>query len=304
MGVAIFQANRELFPDDTQVLYYLYSGDHTLLFSKYEKPSVQFTNLTFHDTPLLDNLTIICTVDGHGTAGYMPVAISPSSFPVVRLMLLPHQPQFDFGSATWAKLKKNAARIWNVISGVAGNPPGGTPEAQVNYERLMKTTPKSIACMLNILTAMDQIQLGGSDTPLDYLKDIRWDSDVKQDRFYCWVDKKLIGAIIEAGSMFAMEPNPSIFHGSTATRSWKETTYSEANVQFTFHEGVVHPANPDWIQLEPDIDYYKDLTAHFFGEVFVNWFGSMTEPAQVYQFRFNDGNLPGSPPFEPPYFIR
>ena len=51
MGVGIYQGNRELFPDDTRVLYYLYSGGYSggrqLLFTKTDKPEVRFVDLPF-----------------------------------------------------------------------------------------------------------------------------------------------------------------------------------------------------------------------------------------------------------------
>ncbi len=302
IAVEVYDGARELFPAETNVLYRLFNGAHREITTVTKPPQVRFTDLTFSDN-LDDNYSVVVSVPSFGTTGYFPVRLSPRAVPTVRLILLSAKPKFDFTNASWDRLRQNARRAWDALNGTALGA-AGNPIAQEAYEGLGKASEKSVACLLNILTAMDQIQLGGNETPLDFVKDIRWDMPPQQDRFYCWADQSLIEAIRESGRLFAQEPKPSLFHGGTATRSWKEAEYSEANVQFTFHEGITHPSNPKWVQLEPDIDYFKDPAAHFFGEVFVNWFGSITEPTQVYQLRFIDGNQPGRIPFAPPYVIR
>jgi hypothetical protein len=303
INVGVYDSALNPFPDHTEVLYYIRDGAQRQVLSKSLPPQTIF-KLPVHDN-LDDNYTVIASVPGHGTAGYHRILVSPNVVRIVRLMLLPHQPRFDFSGAAWDNLQQAYPRLWNLLSGRAANPQGN-PKAPAFYQNLVGTTPKAAACLLNILTAMDQIQLSGAETPLDFLKDIIWDdpaNPLKQDRFYCWVDPKLADAIKSSGGMFQEEPTPSAFHGATATRSWKEAEFAEANVQFTFHDGITHPDHPDWVLLEPDIDYFKDLGAHFFGEVVVNWFGSLTEPAQVYQLRWIAGNRPGVNPFEPPYTI-
>ncbi len=304
MNVGVYDGTRNLFPDDTNILYYVRDGNQQMVVQKFLPPEVSF-KLPVQGN-LADNYTVIATLDGHGTAGYQPIQMSSNAIRIIGLMLLPSNPRFNFADATWARLQQGSPRLWNLLSGQVADPANGNPKAQAFYESLMGTQQKSIACLLNILTAMDQIQLHGEDTPLDFLKDIIWDEadhPLQQDRFYCWVDTQLIPAIQAAGNMFAQELSPAIFHGTTASRSWKEAEFAEANVQFTFHESVKHPVHSDWVMLEPDIDYFKDPAAHFLGEVVVNWFGSLTEPAQVYQRRWLAGNLPGVNPFQPPYTI-
>ncbi len=304
INVGIYDGTRNLFSPDSQILYYVRDGNQKQVVSKYLPPETTF-KLPVQDN-LADDYTVIASLTGYGTAGYRPIHISANSVQIVQLMLLPENPKFNFAGATWGQLQQSSQRIWNLLSGRVADPQNGNPKAQAFYTSQMGGSPKAIACLLNILTAMDQIQLSGEVTPLDFLRDMIWDRPdypLKQDRFYCWADSRLITAIQAAGDMFAQELDPGIFHGGTASRSWKEAEFAEANVQFTFHESINHPAHPDWVMLEPDIDYYKDPAAHFFGEVAVNWFGSLTEPAQVYQLRWNDGNKAGVNPFQPPYTI-
>jgi hypothetical protein len=306
INAGIYNSARNLFPDNTRVLYYLHDGSQRQVFSDFGQPVMRFGALPVHGN-LDDYYTVIAAMDGYGTCGYTPIHITASSVTIVNLMLLPQQYNFDFTNAAWNLLQQNKPQIWTLLAGRVADPINGNPQAQGIYQGLIgnaaQAEQKKAACLLNILTAMDQIQLAGNKTPLDYLRDIDWNYQMAQDRFYCWAEKALIDAIIQAGNLFAQELNPSIFHGGTASRSWKEAEYGEANVQFTFHESITHPQHADWVRLEPDMDYFKDLAAHFFGEVAVNWFGSLTEPAQVYKLRWEDGSKPGSLPFDPPYVI-
>jgi hypothetical protein len=59
------------------------------------------------------------------------------------------------------------------------------------YSGLMENKPKSLAALLNITTAMNQILLTGSNTPLSYIKQIVWDDSLAQDRFFAFADAKL-----------------------------------------------------------------------------------------------------------------
>jgi len=57
------------------------------------------------------------------------------------------------------------------------------------------------------------------------------------------------------------------------------------------------------IVIEPDIDYYKDLLAHFFSEVLPNRFtGGKTDPRAVYILRWMAGRQAGGD-FDPLYTI-
>jgi hypothetical protein len=67
------------------------------------------------------------------------------------------------------------------------------------YEDLMEDKPKSLAALLNITTAMQEIALHDG-TPLDYLKQIIWDDTLAQDRFFGYCDVKLIDEVRLAAS--------------------------------------------------------------------------------------------------------
>jgi hypothetical protein len=60
--------------------------------------------------------------------------------------------------------------------------------AQQRYADLQTNKPASLACFMNLITAMNGIGIGGGKTPLDYLKDINWDDTFAQDRFFGYID--------------------------------------------------------------------------------------------------------------------
>ena len=132
---------------------------------------------------------------------------------------------------------------------------------------------RSLASFFNLATAMSAINLPVG-TPLDYIKEVIWDNTFAQDRFFGYADPKIIDQIMLATLQgeFAPELDPSIFHG-TATRSWKQIQFGEANVQLTFHENdpTKQIDGINCVKIEPDIDYYKDLGAHFLLEVVGEW---------------------------------
>jgi hypothetical protein len=139
-----------------------------------------------------------------------------------------------------------------------------------------------------------------------------WDDKrfpMAQDRFFAYVDKALVEEVALGRKMgaFEEEKNPSAFHPG-ATLSYKQTQFDVTNVQLTFHQGnqqlIDTPkGSVDCVVVEPDIDFYKDLLAHFFAEVLPNEFtGGKTDPRAVYLLRWMAGRQSGSD-FDPLYTI-
>jgi hypothetical protein len=163
----------------------------------------------------------------------------------------------------------------------------------------------SLAALLNITTAMKEINLPDG-TPLDYLRQLKWDDTLAQDRFFAYCDPKLLDQVKTAAAQgeFAPETDSAFFHPG-ATASWKQIQFGEANVQLTFHENdkqVIDGVN--CILVEPDIDYFKDLAAHALLEVLPNALsGGLTNPEEVYVLRWIAGRHAGVPEFDPPYSI-
>jgi hypothetical protein len=176
--------------------------------------------------------------------------------------------------------------------------------AQDRYERLMAEQPAAIACLLNLTTAMAAIFLP-EKTPLAYFKQLDW-TRVAPDRFFGLADAALVRQIELARiqGAFVPEPSPGIFHKG-ATRSFKQVQFGEANVQLTLHENDTDTIDGvPCVLVEPDIDFFKDLAAHFFLEVIPGFIpGNLTNPVDVYVLRWIAGRHAGVPEFDPPYTV-
>jgi hypothetical protein len=266
-------------------------------------PAALVKGLPYFDN-LFDSYTVVVNAKGFENTGWRPVHISPRKPAQVDLMLLPKDGHLNFGGATWQALNSFRPRFAEIIS-------AGISDAPARYSALMEQ-PEGLVlgCLLNLLTAMSEIILPSEKTPLDYYWQPIWgdpEFEMAQDRFYAYVDKALIDDVIQAGKMgsFAEEKDPGIFH-SGATLSYKQTKFDVTNVQLTFHQGnaktLEGPKGPvDCVVIEPDIDYYKDLLAHFFLEVLPNKFtAGLTDPRAVYLLRWMAGKQAGTD-FNPLY---
>jgi hypothetical protein len=302
--VNIFDGARSLYSDSNQILITAMDGNHNVVSRDFHgKASIFFPDLPFFDN-LGDDYTFLASADGYKDAGFAPVRINPKIVQTVNLMLLPESNSFNFFNATWDKLgtaKPKAKALF--AKGAADD-----TAAASRYSDLQDTNDGEIlACLLNITTAMDQIQLP-QGTVLDYFKAVIWDlqgdSAMARDRFYAWADPALISQAEQAKVQGELADAPYGLHAG-ATRSYKQIEFGEANVQLTFHENdklTIDGLN--CVKIEPDIDYYRDTGAHLLLEVAVNAFGSLTDPRTVYVLRWIAGQRAGIPEFNPLYTIQ
>jgi hypothetical protein len=180
--------------------------------------------------------------------------------------------------------------------------------AQQHYSDLQTNSPAPLACFMNIITAMNGILIGGGKTPLDFLKQIRWDDNFAQDRFFAYIDPAVIPLIVAgaADGEFAQEQDPGLLHPG-ATLSYKQTEYPYSNVQLTFHQNPPDTELIDGIQcvtFEPDMDLYKDFLDHGLLEVLPNLLThGATDPVDILSLRWLDTNDAHQPPFDPGYTI-
>jgi hypothetical protein len=262
--------------------------------------------LTFFDN-LFDNYTVIVSAKGYQGAAWKPVNISPAKPATLDLMLVPEGAHLNFSGASWQTLNSVRPPFAQVLS-------AGIPDASTRYGNLMEQSEGlMLACLLNLLTAMSQITLASGKSPLDYYWQPIWDDSqfaLAQDRFFAYVDQAIIGDVVQSARMgaFAEEKDPGILHPG-ATLSYKPTQFDVTNVQLTFHQGNAKTlrrpdgSQVDCIVVEPDIDYYKDLLAHFFLEVVPNKFTKgLTDPRAVYVLRWMVGQQAGSG-FNPLYTL-
>ena len=294
--VNVFDGTRQTSPAGTDILYRVIDGNQKQIYTQdQKKSSLYLKGLPFYDN-FGDNYTVIVSSDGYRQAGFTPIKLSPAISSRIDLMLIPKDGQFNFASAGWEWAKANLPFLANGVDNAAG---------RARYEGLMEQKSGTLAALLNITTAMRQINLP-QGTPLDYLKQILWDTSLAQDRFFAYCDPELVNQVRTAAAQgeFAPEIGPGFFHPG-ATASWKQIQFGEANVQLTFHEDEKAAiGGVPCIVVEPDIDYYKDLAAHTLLEVIPNALsGGLTSPQEVYVLRWIAGRHAGVPEFNPPYTI-
>jgi hypothetical protein len=297
LTVNVYDGTRRPFTAPVDVLYRVFSAQNPsqALAQPMGKFASQPFTLPFHDN-LFDNHRVVVTANGWQQAGYVPVRLSNKSPVILDLMMIPKNPSFDFTDAPWDRIKTALPFLGSDVTDNV---------AKDRYNQLKAARPKSLACVLNITSAMAQIRFPDGTGPLDYIKEMKWDSSLAQDRFFAYCDAKLIDIVRDAAAhnMFAEEKGSNVFHpGSTA--SWKQVLFDEANVQLTFHESDTKMiGGVKCVVIEPDIDYYKDIVSHSILEVIPNTFtGGLTQPALVYVLRWIVGRRAGGD-FRPPYTI-
>ena len=295
LQIRAFDGTRNPFPDAKDVLYRVIDANQNQLVQEERKTSALTCVFDFHDN-FMDNYTVVVFSDGYKQAGFTPVQLSPTGPTVLDLMLVPKDGHPNFARATWNWANANLPFLAQDVDDAAG---------KARYEDLLENKPLSLAALLNITTAMKEIHLP-EGSPLDYLRQLKWDDSLAQDRFFAYCDPKLLDQVKIAAAQgeFAPETDSAFFHPG-ATASWKQIQFGEANVQLTFHENDTKLINGlSCIVVEPDIDYFKDLGAHALLEVIPNALThGLTNPEEVYVLRWIAGRRAGVAEFNPPYTI-
>jgi hypothetical protein len=295
LQIRVFDGTRNPFPDGKDVLYRVIDANQKQIVQVERPISVLNCQFDFHEN-FMDSYTVIAFSDDYKQAGFTPVSLSPITNTVLDLMLIPKDGHPNFTLATWDWVKASLPFLTDDAN---------DSEGKARYANLMEAKPLSLAALLNITTAMKEIHLPEGN-PLDYLRQLKWDESLAQDRFFAYCDPKLLDQVRTAAAQkqFAPETNSTFFHPG-ATASWKQIQFGEANVQLTFHEN--DKKNIDGLScilVEPDIDYYKDLAAHSLLEVIPNAVThGLTNPEVVYVLRWIAGRHAGVAEFDPPYTI-
>lgn len=299
--VELYDGTGAPLPDAHQVLLMVTDGNQKQIVRQYfQGGRIELKGLPFYDN-FGDNYTVIASVDGYKQSGYTALKLSPEAPVTVALMMVPKEAAFNFSGLNWEATKR---KIPFFLEGLGEQ----EQEAQVRYSELMESnSSKSFACMLNLVTAMETIDLGGR-SPNSFIQQIRWDQKAPaQDRFFAYCERGLIDAVSVAADRGKFDPEHGcgLMHPG-ASLSWKQNEYPTANVQLTFHtEPGDCLADKDWVTVEVDIDYYKDLATHAILEVARNKLtGSLTEPADVFVFRWVEQRRLQKPDFNPGYTLR
>ncbi len=216
--VNVFDGTRQPYSDKSKLLITVIDGNQKMQSRKfYDQASVFFTGLPLFNN-LGDNYTFLASADGYKDAGFVPVKLAANVDQPVDLMLIPRSSQLNFANATWKGLDKARPGLKTLLANGASS----SQAAAQRYGDIMEDQGGEIlACLLNITTAMGQIQLP-QQTPLDYVKRIIWDRDgqfaMGQDRFFAWADPALIPQLEQA-----KQQHPAKFENAPfASASWRD----------------------------------------------------------------------------------
>lgn len=290
--VMLYNGRRTLLPADSEVLLRLTNGAQEVTTITGNGPVYHIT-VPFTDGPD-DRYTVHATATGYVDAGFHPVDVNPLVVQTVSLMLLPHDGQYNFADSQWVHLPGDLKTA--LAAGTAND-----VAAQQRYETLMEDDPKSLACLLNIVTAMRDMEFD----PFSNFHQLIWDErSPMKDRFYGYADRQQLLDKLDAAvknETFVQEPEIDLILHPGATSSYKQVEFGEANVQLTFHKNEATPDNK-WIVVEPDIDFFKDFLGHTLLEVIPGFF-SKTDPKGVYVLRWIAAKQARIREFAPPYAI-
>ena len=154
--VRLYDGTGNLFPAETKALITITDGNQNQVLRQYVNAGqVRFQSLPFYDN-FGDNYAVLAYVEGYRQAGYAPVKLSPDSEATVDLMLAPSNPVFNFAGLSWAAAQKKMPFL---------SPQEGEAEqdAEQRFTQLIESDgSKSLACMMNLVTAMDAIDLDGN----------------------------------------------------------------------------------------------------------------------------------------------
>jgi len=236
-----------------------------------------------------DVFRVIASSDNHWDSGQVGVQIKEGIVCVLDLMLLPQNGAFLFEPlSALADVHPNLLpRVQNFLSAMQ------LTSDQQGYERLQRN-PENALGLGTLLSIASSFQgfgpvaaplsglakpISAVSHPLDFLIRIE---RLQSDRFFAEVDSDMVRWL--AGDHTTFQEAGHGFHKG-AFISYKEQRYSEGNVQFTFAK----IANSSNLQLDCDIDFFKDQVSHFFIEILTTDIIPIqgpTDPRKAYAFRW------------------
>ncbi len=166
-------------------------------------------NVQCHDGPG-DAYRVIVNVDGYlNGGGFLHVVVNTPQ--TLDILMIPDHAKPTF--PTWAELKVKHPATAQLIQ-------GGVNEAaaEARYEALGRDKPLALVSLMNLSAAMDELELGGGQTPMNFIKEVIWDDTLQQDRFFGYADPAILPLVRAAAAdgEFAEEKNCAQFHpGST-----------------------------------------------------------------------------------------
>src|SRR6266480_3839712 len=171
--VNVFDGTRNLYSGDAPILITVRDGNQRVQSDKFhDNSSVFFTGLPLFNN-FGDDYAFIAAADGYKDAGFFPVKLAANVDLTVDLMLIPKSNSFNFAKAKWNALGASRAAFKTLFANGAASAAAGATRYSDLEER-----GAILACLLNITTALQQINLP-QKTALEYFKRIIWDKKGK-----------------------------------------------------------------------------------------------------------------------------
>jgi len=301
----LFASTRQPIQSDFKYLLRINNGHHKSVHSDFHKGQPPVFEVEFFDN-FGDDYSIIVSAKKHHDSGFFPVKVSTGATRRLDLMLMPRKNRYNFANAEWDKLKQTDPALVSFIArGVSSE-----VEARGLYDELLDGADRqqdALAAFHNITTALRAVQLPVGH-PLDYFKQLIWEKKQapQRDRFFAFADQELVEQIKLARQQGTWDNAPAFSHPG-ATSAFKQIQFGEANLQLSFHERPEDTRVIDGVtcvKVEADMDYLKDIAAHFLLEVIPNAITkTRTDPKIVYLLRWIAGQHDGLAMFDPPYTI-
>ena len=254
----------------------------------------------FHGS-LRDRNVLLASLKDHRDAGVMFIEPRRDNDSIdVHLMLVPRNADYQFDSL--ANVTSNRPRLGALL---ANSLP--TDGAAGHYETLCQDRKPNVACLLNIVEALDHVDpdhdpagLGSVAAYLERVDLERGDEVLRADRVFAWARASITAMLEKSTRQFTRAPK--LLHRG-ATASFKQVSFLESNIQVSVHgESRGGIGGEQLVKVEIDIDYFRDSAAHLLLEVVPNHLtGGHTNPAAVYALRWIAGKNAGETDFLPGY---
>ena len=168
LRLRIFDGTRQPFSTPANFLITITDGNQKELVRAYYPENDITFDLPFYNN-FGDSYSVVVFEDGFQQAGFAPVKLSSQYLKILDIMLVAKDPGFNFASATWNDAKSLYPYLGSDVDNATG---------EARYSDLLDKSEKSLASLLNLGEAMSQIHLA-QGTPLDYIKQLRWDPPVR-----------------------------------------------------------------------------------------------------------------------------
>ena len=241
-------------------------------------------------------LGVIVSARQHHQTGFFPVELTPDGELTLELILIHKSAEFQFPDLTPAKLESRMRGHWTQVLRAGSS---------LEQLRLNRSEAPLLACLLNVLAAMEGVEKRTNKELVKKLKFVElrartpdeerdhvW-KGLQQDRVFATADESLVDDIKNGGFGDAHE---SVGLHKPSDTSLKEEAYGEANLQFSFvtkREVLRELGVPEGeVLADIDLDLFRDKGAHVLLEVIPNTFAKKlfgiqrrTNPRDIYTSR-------------------